>query len=61
MSGRPSRGCGAGAAKGSVIGNIISGVGLLSVGTALFAVTTLAGDWAATWFYMMGGGLRQNR
>ena len=51
-------GVGAGAAKGCVVGNIISGVGLLSVGTAIFAVTTLAGNWTATWFYLMGGDLR---
>ena len=31
------------------------------VGTALFVVTTLAGNWTATWFYLIGGGLRPKR
>jgi hypothetical protein len=54
-------GLGAGAAKGCVVGNIISGIGLLSVGTAIFAVTTFLGNQAATWFYLMGGGFRSRR
>ena len=29
----------------------------LAIGTVIFAVTTLAGNWTATWFHLMGGGL----
>jgi uncharacterized protein len=50
-------GLGAGAAKGCVVGNIISGVGLLSVGTMIFFVFTVLSNWVATWFYLMGGTL----
>lgn len=50
-------GLGAGAAKGCVIGNILSGIGLLSVGTVLFAITTVLGNWGTTYLYLMGGRL----
>jgi len=48
-------GTGAGLAKGCVIGNILSGIGLMSVGTMLFAVCTVLANWAATYVYLMGG------
>jgi hypothetical protein len=48
-------GLGAGIAHGCVVGNIISGVGMLSVGTMLFAVFTVLANWAATYLYLMGG------
>lgn len=61
MSDRPTRTCGAGAAKGCMAGNILPGGRLSSVGTARFAVGTLTGNRAPTWFYMIGGGLRPKR
>jgi len=48
-------GLGAGIAHGCVVGNIISGIGMLSVGTMLFAVFTVLANWAATYLYLMGG------
>ena len=50
-------GAGAGLADGCVIGNILSGVGLMSVGAAIFAVATVLANWAAAHFYLIGGGL----
>lgn len=48
-------GAGAGIAGGCVIGNIMSGWALLSVGMFLFGLATLLGNWAVTWLYLMGG------
>ncbi|MFO7557801.1 MAG: YeeE/YedE family protein [Desulfobacterales bacterium] len=51
-------GAGAAIAGGCVVGNIMSGVALMSVGNLLFLVTVVLANWAATWFYLMGGGIR---
>ncbi len=48
-------GVGAGLAKGCVVGNILSGIGLMSVGTVLFAIVTVFANWATTYVYLMGG------
>ena len=48
-------GTGAAFAGGCVIGNILSGLALMSVGNILFAVVVLLTNWAATYFYLMGG------
>ncbi len=48
-------GTGAAIAGGCVIGNILSGLALMSVGNILFAVVVLLTNWAATYFYLMGG------
>ncbi len=48
-------GIGAAFAGGCVVGNIMSGWALLSVGMFLFGVVTILSNWAATYFYMMGG------
>jgi len=40
-----------------VVGNIMSGVALMSVGNVLFLVAVVLANWATTWFYLMGGGL----
>jgi uncharacterized protein len=48
-------GVGAGLAKGCVVGNILSGIGLMSVGTVLFAIVTVLTNWATTYVYLMGG------
>jgi len=48
-------GVGAGFASGCVVGNILSGWALMSVGMFLFGFTVLLANWAATYFYMMGG------
>jgi len=50
-------GAGAAIAGGCVVGNIMSGVALMSVGNVLFFVTVVLANWATTWFYLMGGGL----
>lgn len=50
-------GAGAAIAGGCVVGNIMSGVALMSVGNVLFMVTVVLANWATTWFYLMGGGL----
>ncbi len=48
-------GVGAAIAGGCVVGNIMSGLALMSVGNLLFAVVVLLANWATTFFYMMGG------
>lgn len=47
-------GVGAAIAGGCVVGNIMSGLALMSVGNAIFAAVVLLANWAATYFYMMG-------
>jgi len=54
-------GVGAGLAGGCVIGNIMSGYALMSVGNILFGVVVLLANWATTYFYLMGGGLKFGR
>ena len=48
-------GAGAAIAKGCVVGNIMSGIALASVGMVFFAVVVVLANWAATWLYLMGG------
>ena len=48
-------GTGAAVAAGCVIGNIISGWALMSVGMVLFGVVTILANWATTYVYLMGG------
>jgi hypothetical protein len=48
-------GIGAAIAGGCVIGNIMSGVALMSVGNLLFAVVVILTNWITTHFYLMGG------
>ncbi|MBN1830999.1 MAG: YeeE/YedE family protein [Deltaproteobacteria bacterium] len=48
-------GAGAAFAGGCVIGNILSGWALMSVGNILFGVVTILTNWATTYFYLMGG------
>jgi len=48
-------GMGAWFAAGCVIGNILSGWALMSVGLVIFGVTTILANWAVTYFYLMGG------
>lgn len=48
-------GAGAAFATGCVIGNIVSGWALMSVGTLLFGVVTVIANWVTTYFYLMGG------
>jgi uncharacterized protein len=49
-------GVGAGFATGCVVGNILSGWALMSVGMLLFGVATLLANWAVTRFYLLGVG-----
>lgn len=51
-------GSGAAIATGCVIGNITSGWALMSVGNILFAVVVVLANWATTYFYLMGGSIR---
>jgi hypothetical protein len=48
-------GSGAAVATGCVIGNILSGWALMSVGTILFGVVVILTNWITTYFYLMGG------
>ncbi len=50
-------GTGAAIAGGCVVGNIMSGVALMSVGNVLFFVTVVLANWVTTYFYLMGGSL----
>jgi CDP-diglyceride synthetase len=50
-------GAGAAFAGGCVIGNILSGWALMSVGNILFGVITILCNWIVTYFYLMGGNL----
>jgi hypothetical protein len=47
-------GTGAALATGCVIGNILSGWALMSVGMVVFAVVTVLANWATTWLYLRG-------
>jgi uncharacterized membrane protein YedE/YeeE len=42
-------------AGGCVVGNIMSGYALMSVGNLLFGAVVLLANWATTYFYLMGG------
>ena len=48
-------GVGAAVATGCVVGNIMSGWALMSVGGIFFGVVTLLASWVTTYFYLMGG------
>ncbi|MDA3896092.1 MAG: YeeE/YedE family protein [Desulfobacteraceae bacterium] len=50
-------GIGAAIAGGCVVGNIMSGVALMSVGNVIFFATVVLANWVTTWFYLMGGSL----
>jgi hypothetical protein len=47
-------GAGAAIATGCVIGNILSGWALMSVGTVIFGVVTVLANWATTFLYLRG-------
>jgi hypothetical protein len=48
-------GVGAAIATGCVVGNIMSGWALMSVGGFMFGLVTLLSNWVTTYFYLMGG------
>jgi uncharacterized membrane protein YedE/YeeE len=48
-------GTGAALAKGCVVGNIMSGWALMSLGTVLFGVVAVLANWVTTYVYLMGG------
>jgi uncharacterized membrane protein YedE/YeeE len=50
-------GTGAAFATGCVIGNIISGWALMSVGLFIFGIVTILMNWLTTYLYLMGGTL----
>lgn len=54
-------GSGAAIATGCVVGNILSGWALMSVGNMLFAAVVILANWATTYFYLMGGSLSPSR
>jgi hypothetical protein len=47
-------GIGAAFATGCVVGNILSGWALMSVGMLIFGVATALGNWAASYLYLVG-------
>jgi hypothetical protein len=51
-------GAGAALATGCVVGNILSGWALLSIGSMVFGVTALAANWVTTYVYLMGASRR---
>jgi uncharacterized membrane protein YedE/YeeE len=51
-------GAGAALARGCVVGNIMSGWALLSLGTVYFGVVVILANWATTYFYLIGGRAR---
>jgi uncharacterized protein len=52
-------GIGAATGTGCVIGNILSGWALMSVGMFIFGVTVLIFNWITTYLYLMGGTIFQ--
>lgn len=48
-------GTGAGISGACIVGNVMSGFALMSVGSILFGVTVLLANWVTTFFYHMGG------
>jgi len=48
-------GTGAAIGAGCVVGNIMSGWALMSVGAFIFGIVTLLANWITTYFYLMGG------
>jgi hypothetical protein len=48
-------GTGAGISGACIVGNVMSGFALMSVGSILFGITVLLANWATTFFYHMGG------
>jgi hypothetical protein len=48
-------GTGAAFATGCVVGNILSGWALMSVGLFVFGVATILANWVATYVYLIGG------
>jgi hypothetical protein len=48
-------GAGAALATGCIVGNIMSGWALMSVGTFVFGLVAILTNWATTYFYLMGG------
>lgn len=47
-------GAGATLATGCVVGNIMSGVALMSVGNIFFVIVVALANWATTYFYLVG-------
>lgn len=52
-------GAGAALATGCVIGNILSGIALMSVGMMFFAAVVILANWVTTYLYLMGGSVRE--
>jgi uncharacterized protein len=52
-------GVGAGLATGCVVGNILSGWALMSIGMFLFGIGVVLANWVTTYFYLMGGTLAE--
>jgi len=48
-------GLGAAIGGGCVIGNILSGWALMSIGTVVFGIFTILANWGMTYLYLMGG------
>ncbi len=48
-------GAGAALATGCVVGNIMSGIALASMGMVFFTIVVVLANWATTYLYLMGG------
>jgi len=48
-------GAGAATGGGCMIGNVLSGIGQLSVAAIPFTICTVLANWAVTYYYLMGG------
>jgi hypothetical protein len=48
-------GAGAALAGGCMVGNVMSGFALMSVGNILFGVVVVIFNWVTTWIYLKGG------
>jgi uncharacterized protein len=59
MIGGVLTGAGAALGMGCVVGNIMSGWALMSVGSIIFGLATIAANWATTFLYLMGGQWRK--
>ncbi len=51
-------GLGAAIAGGCVVGNIMSGIALMSVGNVLFVAVVVLSNWITTHLYLMGGSMK---
>jgi uncharacterized protein len=59
MIGGVLTGVGSALGMGCVVGNVMSGWALMSVGSIIFGLATIAANWVTTYLYLMGGQWRK--